>query len=87
MENLNKIIPTVEQTAKKRVGNPMGPLHLAREVMELSNKIAVLSDDYAFQYAFMQYVKQKDLALYNEAMMTAEAMCRLQGLNVPNSEE
>ena len=35
----------------------------------------------------MQYVKQKDLALYNEAMMTAEAMCRLQGLNVPNSEE
>ena len=49
MENLNKIIPTVEQTAKRRVGNPMGPLHLAREVMELSNKIAVLSDDYAFQ--------------------------------------
>ena len=87
MKNLNKIIPTVEQTAKKRVGNPMGPLHLAREVMELSAKIAVLSDDYAFQYAFMEYIKQKDRALYNEAMLTAEAMLRIQGLNVPERDE
>ena len=50
-----------------------GPLALAKECMELSTKIQVLTEDYLFTTLFMEYIKMKDPALYNQGRIVAEA--------------
>lgn len=58
-------------------GSVNGPMKLARECMELSNKIQHMSQDYMFTTVFMQYIKLRDKALYDEAMLTAEQALKL----------
>ena len=53
-----------------------GPLQLTQECMELSNKIQVLTEDYLFTTMFMEYIKMKDPALYNQGRIVAEATLR-----------
>ena len=50
-----------------------GPLSLAKECMELSNKIQVLTEDYLFTTMFMEYIKIKDPVLYSQGRIVAEA--------------
>ena len=50
-----------------------GPLSLAQECMELSNKIQVLTEDYLFTTLFMEYIKMKDPVLYAQGRIVAEA--------------
>ncbi len=51
----------------------LGPLALAKECMELSNKIQVLTEDYIFCTMFMEYIKMKDPVLYTQGKLIAEA--------------
>ena len=51
----------------------LGPLALAKECMELSTKIQVLTDDYLFGTMFMEYISMKDPALYQQGKLIAEA--------------
>lgn len=51
----------------------LGPLALAKECMELSTKIQVLTEDYLFCTMFMEYIKMKDPALYQQGKLIAEA--------------
>lgn len=51
----------------------LGPLALAKECMELSTKIQVLTEDYLFCTMFMEYIKMKDPVLYNQGKLIAEA--------------
>lgn len=51
----------------------LGPLALAKECLELSTKIQVLTDDYLFCTMFMEYIKIKDPALYQQGKLIAEA--------------
>lgn len=51
----------------------LGPLALAKECMELSTKIQVLTEDYLFCTMFMEYIKIKDPVLYNQGKLIAEA--------------
>ena len=50
----------------------LGPLALAKECMELSTKIQVLTDDYLFCTMFMEYISMKDPALYQQGKLIAE---------------
>ena len=50
-----------------------GPLSLAQECMELSNKIQVLTEDYLFCTMFMEYINMKDPTLYQQGKLVAEA--------------
>tara|TARA_R110000822_G_C14893511_1_gene448065 strand:+ start:96 stop:356 length:261 start_codon:yes stop_codon:yes gene_type:complete len=54
-----------------------GPLALAQECMELSNKIQVLTDDYLFCTIFMEYIKIKDPELYKQGKLIAESTLRI----------
>ena len=51
----------------------LGPLALAKECMELSTKIQVLTDDYLFCTMFMEYISMKDPVLYQQGKLIAEA--------------
>ena len=53
-----------------------GPMALAHECMELSNKIQHLSEDYMFVTVFMEYIKLKDPALYQQGKLTAESVIK-----------
>ena len=50
-----------------------GPLALAKECMELSTKIQVLTEDYLFCTMFMEYINMKDPTLYQQGKLVAEA--------------
>ena len=75
----------IRQHLPNRLAQGQGPLALAKECMELSNKIQVLTDDYIFCTMFMQYVKLKDPALYKQGRLTAESVIK-QSSNVPKEE-
>ena len=51
----------------------LGPLALAKECMELSTKIQVLTEDYLFCTMFMEYISMKDPVLYQQGKLIAEA--------------
>ena len=51
----------------------LGPLALAKECLELSTKIQVLTDDYLFCTMFMEYISMKDPVLYQQGKLIAEA--------------
>jgi hypothetical protein len=53
-----------------------GPMALAHECMELSTKIQHLSEDYMFVTVFMEYIKLKDPALYQQGKLTAESVIK-----------
>ena len=61
-----------------------GPLALAKECMELSTKIQVLTDDYLFCTMFMEYIKLKDPERYKQGKLIAESTLQM-GKDVKNA--
>ena len=71
MKNAMQSDAKIRQHLPKQVAP--GPLSLAQECMELSNKIQVLTEDYLFTTLFMEYIKMKDPTLYQQGKLVAEA--------------
>ena len=71
MKNAMQSDAKIRQHLPKQVAP--GPLSLAQECMELSNKIQVLTEDYLYTTMFMEYIKIKDPVLYNQGRIVAEA--------------
>jgi len=74
MKNAIQSDAKIRQHLPKQVAP--GPLQLTQECMELSGKIQVLTEDYLFTTIFMEYIKMKDPALYNQGRIVAEATLR-----------
>ena len=71
MKNAMQSDAKIRQHLPKQVAP--GPLSLAQECMELSNKIQVLTEDYLFCTMFMEYINMKDPTLYQQGKLVAEA--------------